>query len=165
MRTLALSMVMVVGVAAAGCGDDNGGGQDLATPIDQSAGVDDLAGSSSTDLSQVPDGGTISADAGGTGATCTTACDCMPGLACFGGSCVSGTKAVYCCNSAVCPANSLCQSNSGQYGACNGSVGMFDLAAFDHCPFIHCTTGAMQQCINAGCTQCVAGSAGMVCGK
>ena len=30
---------------------------------------------------------------------------------------------------------------------------------------VNITTGAMQQCINAGCTQCVAGSAGMVCGK
>src|SRR5438045_8778600 len=106
MRTLGL--IMALGIAAAGCGDDNAGGQDLSTPLDQSAAGDDLVGGS-TDLAEVPDGGTISVDAGGTGTTCMSACDCMPGLGCFNDTCTTSARPIYCCNSPVCPANYLCQ--------------------------------------------------------
>ena len=70
-----------------GCGDDNGKSHaDLSASEDLSAGADDLAGASGDLAGGGGDGGLIVITDGGTsGAACTSACDCLPGLACFGG--------------------------------------------------------------------------------
>ncbi len=61
---------------------------------------------------------------GGTGAKCTTACDCEPGLACRQGMCgMSQIGAIYCCDSNQCPAGSFCQSSMGGFAQCGSSGG------------------------------------------
>src|SRR4051794_12073009 len=96
------------------CDDDAGGGFDASpTSDDLSAEVGDLAmgGQSGGD-------GGYSVDAGGVGATCTTACDCTPGLGCFGGQCVATNNPVYCCGGSPCPSGAFCESSGGMFGRC-----------------------------------------------
>ena len=51
--------------------------------------------------------------------TCTSACDCTPGMTCEAGACVLGREPVYCCDdSANCPIDSRCQYQTGGYGRC-----------------------------------------------
>jgi hypothetical protein len=59
------------------------------------------------------------------GATCTTACDCMPGLGCSNGSCGGGTaSAYYCCDqTGECPTASVCEFSNGQIGTCGSDGG------------------------------------------
>jgi hypothetical protein len=65
-------------------------------------------------------------DAGATGldahlagpGSCTTACDCQPGLACLNGNCASGPQQTYCCEAATCPSGAGCQTMSGSYSTC-----------------------------------------------
>jgi hypothetical protein len=62
-------------------------------------------------------------DLGGPGAACTTACDCMPGLACNMGMCEQDPQgAIYCCESGMCPTGDFCQSQAGDFMMC-GAVG------------------------------------------
>jgi hypothetical protein len=133
--------------------------QGSSTPQDMTGAPNyDLTGPASIDGS--------SADLGGMGAACTTACDCMPGLACFNMQCIAGFAPVYCCQSAVCPNGSFCENQTGGFGMCGG--GRRDLGAFDVCPFIGCNGGnGLQRCMNMGCSMCVAraGGGGMVCAK
>jgi hypothetical protein len=141
-----------------GCGDDNGKSHaDLSASEDLSAGADDLAGASGDLAGGGGDGGLIVITDGGTsGAACTSACDCLPGLACFGGLCRQGAASVYCCNSTTCPTGDFCQSSTGMYGRCGMATP--DLGGFDHCPLINCMSnaGGMNECTRAGCTSCSA---------
>ncbi len=83
----------------------------------------DLSSLQSIDLTVVP-------DLGGPGATCTTACDCMPGLSCgMGMTCQQLMQGnVYCCESSNCPDGSFCQSGvDSSFMMCGGGRdgGMF----------------------------------------
>jgi hypothetical protein len=158
MRSFFLLGLMVL----VGCGDDNAqNGADLSTSADLSAGVDDLAGGGGGDLAGGGDdsGLIVITDGGSNGATCTTACDCLPGLACVGGLCRQGTAPVYCCNSTSCPIGDICQSSTGGYGRCG--MAKPDLGAFDHCTLINCmaSAGGTNECTRAGCTSCSAAGA------
>lgn len=162
-----IGLFLAIALVVPACGDDNGagGGGDLAMTIDDmSGGVGDL--SSAGDLAGGSNGDAFVTDGGVAGATCTTACDCMPGLGCFNGSCTAGNQPVYCCGSSACPATSVCQSATGQYGRCGGGAGS-DLAGFDYCSLINCAGGnGTMRCTNAGCTSCVAnGNGGMSCAR
>jgi hypothetical protein len=144
----------------AGCGNDNGqSGADLSAGGDLSAGADDLAGAGGGDLASGDGGLIVITDGGSSGAGCTTACDCLPGLACFGGLCRAGTASIYCCNSTTCPTGDFCQSSTGMYGRCG--MARPDLGGFDHCPLINCMSnaGGMNECTRAGCTSCSAAGA------
>jgi hypothetical protein len=172
---LSLSTFVVSGLFLVACGDDttSGGGDSGAGVRDLSAVAGgDLAGTAA-DLAGTVGGGDggnmVSADAGGAGASCQSACDCMPGLGCFGGKCVSGQVPVYCCGAPSCMTGHICQNPDGSYGQCGGGGGMRDMAMFDFCHLISCSgpTGT-QACANAGCTgQCVPSpnGAGMVCNR
>jgi hypothetical protein len=166
MRSLAIVGLLM---CFSGCGNDNGGGGiDMAVAGDLSASQDDLAGGGGTGGTGGgggDGGGIVIVDGGGTGDTCTTACDCMPGLGCFMGTCRDTAQPVYCCGSTSCVNGDLCQSSTGTYGRCGG-VGTPDLAGFDVCPFIRCNSAnGTQLCMNAGCNMCVSGTNGMVCSK
>ncbi len=73
-------------------------------------------------------------DLGGAGATCTTACDCQPGLACVMGACTASMIGMlYCCESATCPTGSYCQSMAGKFQMCGGGgIGGFDAGVHLH---------------------------------
>lgn len=147
-----------------GCGNDNGAsGADLATNggDDLSGAIgDDLAGSGGGDMSGGDGGLLVITDGGTMGTSCTTACDCMPGLGCFGGKCTQGAVAVYCCNSTTCPSGDACQSSTGSYGRC-GTTTHYDLGTgFDPCTLIMCANGngGNDNCTRAGCSPtCTAG--------
>jgi hypothetical protein len=154
LATSLATSLLCIALLTLGCGDDSSSSvpQDLsATP------GGDLAGVAPRDLA-----GTTTTDAGSVGGTCTSACDCMPGLGCFMGKCTTTTQPIYCCGSATCPSGSVCQSPNGVYGVC-GNPGGADLAMFDYCTLIHCTAGTMMDCTRAGCTSC--NTAGMHCAK
>jgi hypothetical protein len=147
-----------------GCSNDNGGGGlDMAVASDLSASQDDLAGGGGGGTGGGGDGGSIViVDGGSAGDTCTTACECTPGLGCFMGKCRNTAQPVYCCNSTSCVAGDICQSSTGMYGRCGG-VGTPDLAGFDVCPFIRCNgANGTQLCMNAGCNMCVPDTQGNV---
>ncbi len=159
---LQLSGFLVVSATLfAACGSDNGqGGNDLSMT------VTDMAVPLTGDLAY--GGGDmvgVNGDGGVVGTTCTTACDCMPGLGCFAGKCTTGAAPVYCCGSATCPNGSVCQNSGGTYSQCGGGGAPPDLMGFDYCLLISCTTATVQTCMNAGCNLCVAGAGGMVCAK
>ena len=162
-----LGLLLTLALALAGCGNDKGGsGNDLSMSIaDLSAGADDLAGGGG-DLAggNNGDGGLVT-DGGTVGTTCTTACDCMPGLGCFANKCTVSNTPVYCCSSSDCPSGAVCQHSTGNYGRCG--VGTPDLAAFDYCTLLTCNgAGGTTRCTNSGCTACVAnGNGGMSCQK
>lgn len=164
LRIFALALVFV-----AGCGrDNNKASPDLSAPSgDLSAGLDGMAGGG--DLGGGGDGGgIIPTDGGVAGASCQTACDCMPGLACLNNMCTAAPQPVYCCSGASCPTGKLCQSTGGGYAVCGGGGpgNMPDLAGFDYCSAIHCNgQNGAQQCMRFNCTQCVAAGNGMVCAK
>jgi hypothetical protein len=142
--------------------DNNNSSQQQGNDMSASTGQD-MAGSTSHDMANAGGGQDLSGsdltggggvmDLGGAGAKCTTACDCMPGLACFNNQCVAGVAAVYCCSSATCPTGDYCQNTSGSYGMCGGGGFMFDLAGFDVCPNIKCTQ-QNNPCSMFGCTMC-----------
>ena len=162
-----LGLTLIFALVLTGCGNDKGGGgNDLSmTVADLSAGAGDLAGSGG-DLAGGNNGdGAVVTDGGVVGTSCTTACDCMPGLGCIGGSCAATNKPVYCCGAADCPSGAVCQRSTGPYGRCG--FGTPDLAGFDYCTLLACNgAGGAQRCINAGCTSCVAGgNGGMTCQK
>jgi hypothetical protein len=144
-----------------GCGNDNGqSGADLSASSDLSAGADDLARGGADLAGGGGDGGLIViTDGGSNGAACTTACDCLPGLACVGGVCRQGTASVYCCNSTTCPTGDFCQSSTGTYGRCGTALP--DLGGFDRCALINCMSnaGGLNECTRAGCTSCSAAGA------
>jgi hypothetical protein len=163
MRAYALLALLV---AVPACGSDNSGnGMDLsAVSGDLSAETGDLATGPDLALVTGNDGG-YSTDAGGAGAGCMTACDCMPGLGCFGGQCVATKNPVYCCGGSPCPAGDICEHSTGGFGRC-GVTGTPDLAGFDHCPLIPCNgANGTARCMQAGCSMCVAGGSGMVCAR
>jgi hypothetical protein len=175
--TLALS---IVALAAAGCGDDNTGGdqgttQDLSVAHDL-AGADlsmsmmpdltgaDLAGADLS-MSMMPDlsgggGDAIMNGDGGVGSPCTSACDCTAGLACFMGTCRMAMFSVYCCGSTDCPQGMLCQDpQGGMLHMCGGGGGdggfnrdafMFDAGAL--CMLIQCNND--NKCMSMGCGAC-----------
>jgi len=61
---------------------------------------------------------------GGDGASCTSACDCEPGLACRMGTCgTSPIGMIYCCDSSDCPTGNICQSSSGGFSECGANGG------------------------------------------
>jgi hypothetical protein len=163
-----IGLFVAIALMVPACGNDKGagGGDDLAmTVYDMSAVVGDMTpGGDLAGAGNNGDGGFVT-DGGVVGATCTTACDCMPGLGCFNGTCTASNMPVYCCGSADCPSASVCQSSTGQYGRCNGA--MPDLSAFDYCSLINCAgANGTARCTNAGCTSCVAnGNGGMSCAK
>ena len=158
-----IGLILAISLVVTGCGDDNGAaGNDLAMTVANDmtgggGGGGGGGGSGNPDAFVITDGGVA-------GATCTTACDCMPGLGCFGGQCAAGNAAVYCCGSTSCPSGDICQSMTGNYGRCG--FGTPDLAGFDKCPLIKCDgANGTQRCVNAGCTACVASGNGMSCQK
>lgn len=155
-------------LVGAGCGNDNNGqNADLSGTVgaDLSAEVGDLAGGGGPDLASDDGGLIVITDGGSNGATCTTACDCLPGLACAGGICRQGTVPVYCCNSTSCVNGDVCQNPSGTYGRCG--TNMPDLGTFDYCDLINCSTaaGGMNECTRAGCSMCATGTNGMSCAR
>jgi hypothetical protein len=165
-------------VLASACDDDGGAppGNDLVADMTVvlDGGNVDLAGGGADDggvVDETPDlaGIPSAGDLGAAGASCTTACDCAPGLACYNMKCVAGIQAVYCCDqtSASCPQGALCQRSTGSYGTCGGGGAAVDLGGQDYCRSIPCTAGGVARCMQLGCTMCVAGSQGMqkVCAK
>ena len=155
-----MRMTLLVAALAVGCGNDNSSNShDLAVATNQ-----DLSANTPTDMSMsnIPDGYINITDGGAPGTNCNSACDCMPGLGCFGGQCRMGNRPIYCCQATDCPAGNVCQNMSGMYGRCGGGAPP-DLAAFDYCHLIKCTT--MGECSRANCTMCVAGATGMECSK
>jgi hypothetical protein len=64
---------------------------------------------------------TVEPDLGGPGAPCTTACDCLAGLACNQmNQCAAIAQGmVYCCER-TCPAGDFCQSMDGTFMMCGG---------------------------------------------
>jgi hypothetical protein len=156
-------MVALAFVLSACGSDKNGNGNDLAmtSSDDLSAGGSGGGGGGGGG----PSDGGYSTDAGGAGAGCMTACDCMPGLGCFNQHCVVTNNPIYCCGATPCPNGAFCEHSGGGFGRC-GMTGTPDLANFDHCPFIDCSNGnGMQRCINAGCAMCVTNQNGMVCSR
>lgn len=167
-----LGLILAISFVLTGCGNDNGtGGNDLAMTVgdDMSgggAGGGGGGGAGGGGGGNNGDGGIgNSIDGGVVGATCTTACDCMPGLGCFGGQCTMGNAPVYCCGSTSCPQGDICQSSNGNYGRCG--FGAPDLGGFDKCTLINCMgANGMTHCTNAGCTMCVNnGNGGKSCAK
>ncbi len=164
-----LGLFLTLALAIGGCGSDNAGnGNDLAMSgvQDLSAGGGGGGGTGGGDMAGTnPVDGFVITDGGVAGTTCTSACDCMPGLGCFAGKCAAATNPIYCCGSTSCPSGDICQSMNGTYGRCG--FGSPDLAAFDVCPYINCNgaTGTTR-CMQSGCTSCVAGTGGtMSCAK
>ncbi len=164
-----IGLILAISLALVGCGNDNGaGGNDLAMTVgDDMSGAGGAGGGGGGGAGGGggnPDGFVIT-DGGAPGTTCTTACDCMPGLGCFAGKCTMGNAPVYCCGSTSCPSGDICQSMNGMYGRCG--FGAPDLAGFDRCTLINCNGGnGTQHCVNMGCTTCVANmNGGMSCQK
>jgi hypothetical protein len=110
---------------------------------------------------------------GGSGASCTTACDCQPGLGCNQSKCGNGAApAYYCCDTlASCPGGSACQSASGALAHCGdgsggsgggggggsggggGGGGMNpDGGLGGFCQYIPCSSASA--CTQFGCTTC-----------
>ena len=174
--------VLVLGLSAlVSCDDEPAiqSTQDLAMTVDEDAGEGgDMSGEFVTDLTlpnldftMVGDAATdgpgpspMPMDLGAAGDPCTTACDCMPGLACFGQQCTAGVAAVYCCQSPVCPGGSFCQNLNGSFSQCGNPN---DMAGFDPCPFVRCNGGmGLQRCMQSGCSQCMpSGGQGNVCAR
>lgn len=89
-------------------------GDGLAPPaFDQAVAVEDL-------LPPPPvSDGPLGMDGPGVGASCTTACDCSPGLACVAGTCQASKPAMYCCGTPACTGDELCQHPDGQVSQCS----------------------------------------------
>jgi hypothetical protein len=98
-----LILVLAIGVAACG-----GGGGDT---------ISDAGTSNNGNL----DGHTDPLP-GTTGSTCSTACDCQPGLSCYNGKCGTGGMAYYCCTATMCPNGSTCQDDTGKISTCGGGT-------------------------------------------
>ena len=139
------------------CSSDNSGGYDL------SAAANDLG---AVDLRVL--------DSGGLGATCTTACDCQPGLGCLNKVCTQGNVDIYCCTGSPCPAGAGCQATDQSYALCSGpdaggnpsDLGTHarDMGA-SFCANVSCTAGDLTKCQAFGCSMCVGGPGGMTCAK
>jgi hypothetical protein len=144
----------------------DGGDVDLLTSAD---GGGTLGGDGAVELTPDLSGFPSPGDLGGAGASCTTACDCAPGLGCFGSTCVAGVQPVFCCEqpSATCPHGELCQHTNGSYGSCGGGSSPRDLGMNDVCRLVPCTLTGVARCVLAGCTMCVSasGGGGRVCAK
>jgi hypothetical protein len=177
-------LLSIAALAAAGCGDDNTGGdqgapQDLSGASDMPAprdlrgadltGADlsmsmmpdlrgaDLAGADLT-MSMMPDL-SRSGDGGGVGAMCMTACDCQPGLRCDGTMhCRLSTMfPVYCCTSTTCPAGAVCQNPTGGFNVCGGGDGGIINRDGGVDGGVRCqliNCNNDNQCRNAGCGTC-----------
>jgi hypothetical protein len=50
--------------------------------------------------------------------SCTTACDCTPGLSCVDSTCMQTGSLLYCCGSAACPIGAVCQLPTGDFSNC-----------------------------------------------
>ena len=159
-----IGFILAISLAIVGCGNDNGaGGNDLAMTLG-----DDMSGAGGGGGGGGGGGsmdGFVITDGGAVGATCTTACDCMPGLGCFGGQCTAGNAPVYCCGSTDCPNGAICERMTGGYGRCG--FGAPDLAGFDNCSLISCNgPNGTTRCTMAGCSMCVnSGNGGKSCAK
>jgi hypothetical protein len=73
------------------------------------------------DIGMALDGG--SGDMTGVGAACTSACDCMPGLACRMQKCAAAAAPVFCCGTASCTDGNLCEFPNGTVSQCDRSDG------------------------------------------
>jgi hypothetical protein len=73
------------------------------------------------DLGVSLDGGP--GDLGGVGAACTTACDCVPGLACRMKQCQAESVQVFCCGTPACTNANVCQFSDGTVGQCDRTDG------------------------------------------
>jgi hypothetical protein len=61
----------------------------------------------------------VAVDMGGEGAACTTACDCVPGLACRKQVCHAAAVMVFCCGTATCANSAVCEFPNGNVGQCD----------------------------------------------
>jgi hypothetical protein len=59
----------------------------------------------------------------GVGASCTTACDCAPGLACKMMQCEAASAPVFCCGTSTCSDDNLCQFSDGTVSQCGRADG------------------------------------------
>jgi hypothetical protein len=73
------------------------------------------------DLGVPLDGAT--GDMTGVGAACTTACDCVPGLACRKMKCEAAAAPVFCCGTASCSDGNVCEFPNGTVSQCNRADG------------------------------------------
>ena len=167
-QLLVASVFVILGCAAQGLPIDNGNG------TGGGGAGNSGGGGGPADMSRPR-------DLGGTGAKCTTACDCQAGLACRQGTCgMSPIGPVYCCDEGQCPAGQFCQDQQGGFGQCGQSGGggggggfggfggtggggggggfQVDGGTGQICGFVPCTSDAT--CKQIGCARCGAGANG-----
>ena len=94
--------LMVLGLVMLGCGGNDDAYPNNPAVTDAGTNLDGHLGGTTT----------------GGGGTCSTACDCQPGLACQSGHCVTGASDTYCCEASTCPSGKTCQSMNGSFSQC-----------------------------------------------
>ena len=84
--------------------------------------------------------------------TCTTACDCSPGLACKQGHCAVASVQVFCCDAPTCSSANVCEFPDGTISQCNRTDGGGTTPVVDG-------GTTPQQCQMNACTPGVGGNA------
>ena len=132
--------------------DRDQGGQTCQNTCDCSPGLSCVAGLCQADTDPTyccnstfcPPGEACQTTEGATGicpnVTCSTACDCDPGLSCIANTCALGSAPLFCCESNTCPSGQTCENRRGVRGMCPSSP---CTSACD------CSNG--QGCVNGTC--------------
>ena len=132
--------------------DRDQGGQTCQNTCDCSPGLSCVAGLCQADTDPIyccdstfcPPGEACQTTEGAAGfcpnVTCSTACDCDPGLSCIANTCTLGNTPLFCCESNTCPSGQTCENRRGVRGMCPSAP---CTSACD------CSNG--QSCVNGTC--------------